>query len=411
MSTSTNKCCNTVICTCGKAYQTLSTRDLSNLVVALGALVAERLAAAEHKPFVREWTPGQLSHPLKRSPRPFPVEPALVKSVDDLPDHLHLASMKESFADPTDTVAFRPLVFGGKFSFSEVNDETPPGVWTVSAITGYDTHNGPELTVFSVEAKRRDRTIKFFTSFSTELVDDTMVPFTPMSNIKHLPSTWDRVRDSEVALKAPYKVGGKLKINGGSSNEHGLITHLHYFQLNQGIPSPDEVICLAQFTVTRDVPQTESGFSCALHMTCFLIPDGIQEPKLPRDYTHMYASQFTYTDVTLGDVKTLLGRSHSMDDGRPPIGKAMTEADVEEGLTGLRLMISPEMRRRLELEPHQTLITVCSMSRKGNIFTVEALAEGRTKVTFCINLGKELKAPYLTVPLTEMAIDVSHPRK
>lgn len=114
---------------------------------------------------------------------------------------------------------------------------------------------------------------------------------------------------------------------------------------------------------------------------------------------------------TLGDVKTLLGRSHSMDDGRPPIGKAMTEADVEEGLTGLRLMISPEMRRRLELEPHQALITVCSMSRKGNIFTVEALAEDRTKVTFCINLGKELKAPHLTVPLTEMAIDVSHPRK
>lgn len=114
---------------------------------------------------------------------------------------------------------------------------------------------------------------------------------------------------------------------------------------------------------------------------------------------------------TLGDVNKLLGRRDAESLDRPPIGTAMTVAAVEEGLTGLRLMISPEMRQRLELEPHQGLITVCSMSRKGNIFTVEALTEDRTKVTFCINLGKELKAPYLSVPLTEMAIDVSSPRK
>lgn len=286
MNDKTFECCNNPICICGEAYRGLTDHELHTLAKNVVALACERQVPSysqrRHRPM-----PDIGLHSVKQ-PTEFPSGRALPnRSVGEMcgsfrdgvedpvqwTEHgmryspfygqvrerdLTNASGKSGISELEHFRSFQSLHHGVKFKFLEAAGENFKGEWVVTGMTIYDEENGPKHQVVSVKAQRGEETISFYTSYSNELVDETMVPFVSMSHIEMMNASWDIVPEPANHNYGQLKVGKTL----GLSEEAGglgrfTITKVEYVQKNYGLTAPEQVAAVV--TVTMPVDNAVGG--------------------------------------------------------------------------------------------------------------------------------------------------------
>lgn len=254
MANQNSPCCHMPICICGEAYRHLNDHNLSLLASVLTSQLADRLSEV---------------HQIKRPTRTWPT----IAKVPDTPKPQTTSVSKGySLADVSKLLGDQPPVFnyslrdahlypllqlGDRFKF----DVDVKGEWVVTKIVFFDEDRGPRLQVASVTAQCGEEVMAFYTSYSDNLVDETMVPFYSMHIIGKLPGVWEPVPEPAEHSYAALQVGSTL----GPVEYQGhqvvfTVTSAVFLQKNGGLGTPSQTATL----VTVEDNDTSDNFKCEL---------------------------------------------------------------------------------------------------------------------------------------------------
>lgn len=160
----------------------------------------------------------------------------------------------------SDFMKYRRLSPGAKFQFLEGAGPDYTGEWVVTGFALYDEDKGPKLQVASIVGTRDGVSVSFYTSFSSEQVDETMVPFVSMEHIKILPDSWDAVEEPSFSDFKALKVGKTMGIYHLPDGLKFDIMEVEYRQRNYGLADPSRYIIIVKVR-TPEEPVTFTFYS------------------------------------------------------------------------------------------------------------------------------------------------------
>jgi hypothetical protein len=162
----------------------------------------------------------------------------------------------------SDVMKYPRLSLGAKFQFLEGAGADYTGEWVVTGFALYDEAMGPKLQVASVVGARTDgTTVSFYTSFSLDQVDETMVPFVSMEHIKILVDSWDVVEEPSFSDYKALKVGKSLGIAHLAADVKLEIASVEYRQKNYGLAQPDVYMVLVKVKVPIELADADAEFT------------------------------------------------------------------------------------------------------------------------------------------------------